>query len=103
MPRRYDQTQLEVKVFNIELLADVREKMAKSLTIRVGYKEVTTEWLDRIEGMVQNYAGKCQLKMLVEDMGENNRVMMRAKTARINPSNELLAELKELGIPFKLN
>lgn len=103
IPRRYDQNQLEVKVGKMELLADVRDKLAKSLTIRVGYSEVTDEWLARMLKIIEDYAGTCQLKLLVEDLSEGNRVLMRSKTARVNPSNELLDELKELGIPFKLN
>jgi len=99
----------EFKATQMMLLPDLRDKMAKCLTIQLALNEVSEEFLIRMDGIVkmnaeQNQNRTCQLKFMVIDKENETTLEMPSKTIKINPSNEFLEELIKLkGVKYKLN
>ncbi len=96
--------QLELNVTSIELLADVREKMVKSLTLRIPLGDVSEDIIKNIYDMISTHPGKCNLKLNLVDPEENMSVELVSKKIKLQLSNELIRQLETLnGISYKLN
>jgi DNA polymerase-3 subunit alpha len=95
---------LEFKVSSVQLLGDLREKLAKSITINIPLNRVTDNFIDEIKNMLEANPGTCTVKFSVYDNDENIKIDMPSKKTKVNLSNELIQLLesrKELS--FKLN
>src|SRR5690606_10756601 len=98
---------LEVK--SMQLLSDLRDKLAKSLTIQLPLHELNDGVVSRIQHLVhanieQYENSTCQLKFSVRDMESEISVEMPSKGLKISPSNEFISGLMELeGVNYKLN
>ncbi|MXV52754.1 DNA polymerase III subunit alpha [Pedobacter sp. HMF7647] len=99
----------EFKVNQITLLSDLRDKMAKCLTIQLPLHELSTSFITKMDEIVksnaeQNPVRNCQLKFSVLDYESETMLEMPAKSLKINPSNEFLEDLAKLSIvKYKLN
>jgi DNA polymerase-3 subunit alpha len=99
----------EFKATQITLLSDLRDKMAKCLTIQLALSQVSEQFLLQMDGLVksnaeQNPNRNCQLKFMIIDYENETTLEMPSKTIKINPSNEFIEELIKLkGIKYKLN
>jgi DNA polymerase-3 subunit alpha len=99
----------EFKATQMLLLPDLRDKMAKCLTIQLPLNELSEEFLLRMDGIVktnaeQNQNRTCQLKFMVIDYENETTLEMPSKTIRINPSNEFIEDLIKIkGVRYKLN
>ena len=94
---------------NIQLLSDLRDKLAKSFTIQIHLHKMNTEMITMIDELVQSTRvegeqSNCALKFHVVDVEERLSVEMPAKSSKIRLTNELLAGLEEMeGVNYKLN
>ncbi|MEM9023454.1 MAG: DNA polymerase III subunit alpha, partial [Bacteroidota bacterium] len=102
-PRKFGDGQLELKVHKMELLSEVRERMAKTITLKVPVNDVSDDLVDKISALMDTYAGKCRLTMLVGDPLENVWVTMPSRKPGVDLSNAFIAELNRSNIQFKLN
>jgi DNA polymerase-3 subunit alpha len=100
---------LELKVNAIQLLSELRDKLAKQLTINLNLSDVTDTFIDRINELIQSNAKQdhpknCAVVFNVEDPEDKMEVKMLSRKVKINPSNEFLNGLKEIGVmKYKLN
>ncbi len=99
----------EFKATQMTLLSDLRDKMAKCLTIQLPLHEVSEEFMIRMDEIVktnaeQNQNRTCQLKFKLIDYEDETILEMPSKTIKIYPSNEFLDDLIKLkGVRYKLN
>ena len=97
----------EYKVSNIQLLSELRDKMARSITVNVSLKELNDEFMDKLNSIITKNAvsenRNCTLQFRVFDTEENIAVVMPSKKIKVNPNNDLLDLLKENGLEYKLN
>jgi DNA polymerase III subunit alpha len=94
---------------SIQLLSDLRDKMAKNFTIQVALQQLTEEFVKKInllldstveEGEVAN----CGLKFQVFDPQEGISIELPAKSKKIKLTNELIDTLEKMeGVKYKLN
>lgn len=93
----------------IQLLSDLREKMAKSFTIQLPLHVLNDEMIvfmqDLVEGTKEEgQEANCQLKFKVMDVQDGLVVEMPAKSLKINLTNEFLDGLETLeGVNYRLN
>ncbi|MBP6532266.1 MAG: DNA polymerase III subunit alpha [Bacteroidia bacterium] len=92
----------EFKISNIQLLADMREKIMKNLTVRVPIDQVSSEWINNIINVLKNDTqhkeGTCTLKFKVYDPADPSlNIDLPSKKYRINPQNELIDSLEKLA------
>ncbi|MCX6295547.1 MAG: DNA polymerase III subunit alpha, partial [Bacteroidetes bacterium] len=97
----------EFKVSNIQLLSELRDKLARSITVNVSLKELNDEFMDKLNDIIaKNNAiepRNCTLQFRIFDTEENISVVMPSKKIKLNPNNDLLDLLKENGLEYKLN
>jgi DNA polymerase-3 subunit alpha len=99
-----DDSELELKVNHIELLSEVREKLTKSITLKVNLDTLTLDLVEQLNLMIDKHPGTCRLQLNVIDNIERIKVDMPSRSKKVNVSNEFIKELKELKIvEFKIN
>ncbi len=90
--------QWEVKILQMQLLEDVRQKLAKNLTVKLPSNAVSESLIDSVlegvSGNVKKYKQRaCQLRFVITDPEENILVDLPSKKYRVYPDNELIDTL----------
>lgn len=94
---------------HIQLLSDLRDKMAKSFTIQLPLHLLNDKLVEHVHTLVESTKlegaeSNCQLKFKILDMQDELAIEMPAKSIRINLTNEFLDGLEKLeGINYRLN
>lgn len=94
---------------SIQLLSDLREKLAKSFTIQIALQQLNDNFIQTINELVhstveEGEVANCSLKFQIFDVQDNTSIEMPAKTTKIKITNELINTLEELdGVKYKLN
>ncbi|MGP8213953.1 MAG: DNA polymerase III subunit alpha [Bacteroidia bacterium] len=95
---------LEVRPSQLQLLGEVREKLAKSLTIRIPLNTISEDMVKSIFTITSTYPGKCNLKVTLVDSDENMSVELVSKKIKLNLSNDLIRQLDTMAeVSYKLN
>jgi DNA polymerase-3 subunit alpha len=102
-----DQNNLEFKVAAIQLLSELRDKLAKTLTLNVSLKAVNDELIEKINNIIKNNEAaqpkNCLLRFNIIDSEEGISVYMPSKKIKVNPNNELIELLAQYNVDFRLN
>lgn len=96
---RYNQIGMwELRPTSIQLLADIRDKMCKTVRLEVSLHDVTESFIHHLEELARNYPGKTNLLVNVTWEEKNNRVSvdMMSRQFKINPHNQMIDELDKL-------
>ncbi|MGB3948741.1 MAG: DNA polymerase III subunit alpha, partial [Bacteroidia bacterium] len=84
----------EFKVSNIQLLSELRDKLARSITVNIPLNEVSDDFITKFNQILaSNDAAQprnCTVKFKVVDSEENISVLLPSKKIKVNPTNELL-------------
>jgi DNA polymerase-3 subunit alpha len=76
-------------------LDGVREKMTKAVNVQLLYEEVDDQLLKELKAHCSRYEGDCELLLHLKNGGEKDAVI-RSRTVRVNPCDELLQGLDEM-------
>ncbi|SDL26368.1 DNA polymerase-3 subunit alpha [Pedobacter sp. ok626] len=98
----------EFKITSINLLSELRDKLAKSVTIQVPIERVNDDFMTQILAVLENNKTStdqqnCQLLFDIYDREQNVVVKMPSKSFKINPTNDFLDQLEALNVSSKLN
>ncbi|RYD78051.1 MAG: DNA polymerase III subunit alpha [Sphingobacteriales bacterium] len=99
----------EFKITSINLMSELRDKLAKSLTIQVPIERVNDELMRQIEEILADNKANteqqnCQLNFAVFDSEKQIMLDLPSKNLKINPSNKFLEQLTGLNVVnYKLN
>lgn len=81
---RYNQPDnLELKINQMMLLDDVRDKMVKSLTLNLKLETLSDVVVDELETLIKAHPGNCQVKVSVYDHESQIQLDMPAKNGKI--------------------
>jgi DNA polymerase-3 subunit alpha len=93
----------ECKIQKIDLLSEMKDKTFSSIKLKVGTSDVSNDFVDKIELLINTHPGKCNIEIHVEDKLENLSVKMFSKTKKIDINDELMNELNRLtGVECEL-
>jgi DNA polymerase-3 subunit alpha len=87
----------ECKIQKIDLLSEMKDKTFSSIKLKVGTGDVSNDFIDKIELLINTHPGKCGIEIHVEDKTENLSVKMFSKTKKIDINDELMNELNRLN------
>ena len=87
----------ECKIQKIDLLSEMKDKAFNFIKLKVGANEVSNDFVDKIESLINAHPGKCGIEIHVEDRTENMSVKMFSKTKKIDINDELMNELNRLN------
>ena len=102
--RKFNADEMELKVNNIELLSDLREKLVKSVTLKLDIKNLTETYLEGLTQLVDKYPGTCRLKINVVDPLDKITIEMPSRSKKVSISNEFMEEAKKkFELDVKIN
>ena len=87
----------------MQMLQDVMDKQAKKLTIQLPIDEIHKKRITTLKRMLRKHKGDKQLQFVVFEMEDKLKLTMPSRTQKIKISKELLAELEDEDLRFKLN
>ncbi|MCX6180706.1 MAG: DNA polymerase III subunit alpha [Bacteroidetes bacterium] len=103
-PRKFNQDEMELKVNNIELLSDLREKLVKSITLKLDIKNLTEKYLEDLSLLFDKHPGTCRVKLNVVDPIEKISVEMPSRTKKVNLNNDFITDVKnKFDMDLKIN
>ena len=85
------------------LLQEVMEAYAKKLTIKLNIAELKEENIINLKDTLVSHQGKHPLNFVVYEMEEEIKVSMSSRKQKIQITSELLAQLEESNVHYKLN
>lgn len=99
----------EFKITSIALLSDLRDKLAKCITIQIPIHGISDHIITQIYEIIEENKANteqqnCQLNFTVYDGEKNISLELPSKSLKINPSNHFLESLTALNVVnYKLN
>ena len=87
----------ELKPANISLLSELREKRGRGIQVKINAREVNEALIEKLSKLVITYQGNTDLKVQVFDTKDNITVELFSRKIKVEPSNELIRELKKLA------
>jgi len=102
-PRYDSETQLEVKIISLTLLAEAVEKYTNQITLMINLEDINEQLIEELHDLVSQYKGKCPLKFLVTDADEALSLEMLSAKLKVN-SYEFIRAVSDLPpVNYKLN
>jgi DNA polymerase III subunit alpha len=99
-----DPNEIEFKISAIEMLSEVRAKLAKSLTISLDLNQLDNQLLNDLTEVISQSQGGCKLNFVVHDRNSNMAVEMPSKDKGVELSDEFIESLNKLPqIKYRLN
>ncbi|UII26541.1 DNA polymerase III subunit alpha [Fulvivirga maritima] len=96
MERRWGDKSLEFKIRTIELLNDIRDKRTKGVVVNVNLEELNEKIILQLEGICEQFRGECTFHVNLLDTQENIAVELMSRKYKVNPSNEMIKEIKKI-------
>jgi DNA polymerase-3 subunit alpha len=93
----------EVKISSIDMLSEVREKYFNKLTMTIELERLNRDLLNYLLEIGRKNPGNCSLFLDLIDSKDAQGVKMMSTKTKVNPLNEVLDELAELGLDYKLD
>jgi DNA polymerase-3 subunit alpha len=92
---------IKLVVDNIYPIEKIHEKLGQNLIINIQEEKVDYEVLKRIKEAVENHPGNCYLFFNIT--GNGTKKIYKSKEFKINPTSELISNLKKLVGEHNLN
>ena len=91
----------DMKITVMSLLSEMRDKLTKSLTVCLELNALNSRLLEDLQGLIttnnQKYPVKnCTLKFMIKDRDDNMLVELPSKNFKVNPSDDLMADIFNL-------
>lgn len=102
---RFNGEELEFKISSIQLLSEIRDKMAKSITLSLPIGVVSEEFVQGFTSHVNQNPGNCSLSLNIFDPEDVTlKVRMPSKKYKVQLNNEFLDFLETIPeLNYKLN
>jgi DNA polymerase-3 subunit alpha len=88
---------------NFQLLHDVIDNYAKKLSIRLNIAELEAYDVQRLQELLAMHTGNKALNFTIYDDAEKIKLQMPSRKQKVHISQELLYELEDMHVKYKLN
>jgi len=88
---------------SFQLLHDVMDSYAKKLSIQLNIKDIQDDKIQNLKELIGMHPGNQLLNFVVYDHEENIKLNMPSRTQKVKISQELLDELSQNEVFYKLN
>jgi DNA polymerase-3 subunit alpha len=97
-PKYYksDEFQKEFRILQIDVLEDVRSKLANSLYVQWNYDQLNKEHVNQLENLFKKHKGKKQIIFELFDQETRSYVTLNSRNFKSNISNELIKNLEKM-------
>ena len=87
-----------MKLVKLELLSEVKEKSIRSLLLSLDVNDFSSDLLNEITTLSEQFEGKHNLKFLIRDRKEGYSVQLRSKARKVELDETFMNRLKQM--PF---
>ncbi len=94
--KKWNQEEFEIKVNQIHLLSEVKEKMAKGLLIQAESNDFTPELIHELDQVFVKYEGDFPISLNIIDKEESVKINLRSRSRKVNLENDLINELQSI-------
>ncbi len=98
-----DDAALELKIIQIDLLPDIKDKMLKHFTLTIPVQKINSAFNKQLDAFLSAQKGTTPLKINSIDPVRDFRVPMFSKKYKINVSEEALQFFESQNIEVKVN
>ena len=97
-PKYYksDEFQKEFRILQIDVLEEVRSKLANSLYVQWNYDQLKKEHVNQLENLFKKHKGKKQIIFELFDQETRSYVSLNSRNFRSYISNELIKNLEKM-------
>jgi DNA polymerase-3 subunit alpha len=88
---------------SFQLLQDVMEQYAKKLSIQLNIQDLQESRINTLKELFSMHQGNHALNFVVFDMEDKVKLHMSSRKQKVKVSQELLNELENEGVKYKLN
>ncbi len=88
---------------SFQLLHDVMDTYAKKLSVQLNIKEIKAEQITRLQGLFKIHEGSHALNFVIYDNDEEIKLNLPSRKQKVKISQELLHELDNENVYYKLN
>jgi DNA polymerase-3 subunit alpha len=92
---------IKLVVDNIYPIEKIHEQLGQNLTINIQEGKITFDELKRIKELIESHPGTCYLFFNIR--GNGTKKIFKSKEFKVNPSSELISNLKKLVGEHNLN
>ncbi|MFZ5554013.1 MAG: DNA polymerase III subunit alpha [Bacteroidota bacterium] len=93
---KYDE--FEFKISYMDHLAHVRDKLVKWINIPISLSDINESLVNNLDEAIKQSKGKCRIKVSVREPLEKIQIDLPSMNSGVNPSNEFIRELENMGI-----
>jgi DNA polymerase-3 subunit alpha len=91
----------DLRITTMSLLSEMRDKLTKSVTVALDLNTINAQLMNEIQNIVninnEKYPVKnCSLRFVIKYKDEDLSVNMPSKTFKVNPSDDLMADIMQL-------
>jgi DNA polymerase III subunit alpha len=91
-------SEVEFKIFSIELLRDLREKLAKNIELTIDLTDINEHLVGGLHNTIAAHKGKYPLKISVVDGLNKLKIDTVSQLNSVDLSNEFIHEIEELRV-----
>ena len=96
-PSKFRVGENEFRISEIQLLSDIRNKMAKGLILKLDVNNLSEQMIDDLHQIATTHAGPCPLRVMVQDPAENIYLELFSRKLQVEPKGELIKQLDAVG------
>jgi DNA polymerase III subunit alpha len=94
----------EIKIGSMQLLAEIRAKLTKEVKVQFDLQKIDKQLVSNIQDVIAANPGDIGVSVSILDYEDRIDLTMISRKSRVNPSNQLLAELADIdGVVVKLS
>ena len=103
-PRQWKQEEWEVKINNIELLSEVKDRLREKLTVTAPLSAVNDEMIMELSSLVKENPGNAELYFYIRDEDGQMYVNLMSRTMKISVRKDIVNYLKSQPLlDYKIN
>ncbi len=100
--RKNTEDQYELRVNNMMLLKDVREKYSSSIEIQIPLASITDSLIDQLKEVLQEQKGKDEVTINVKDDQEEHMIGFSSHQYGVEISDKLCQDLDKMNLHYSL-
>lgn len=90
-----DSNSYELKIENIELLQDVKEKRVETITITMDVTKIDETMVNDLYTLINDHPGNTQIYFQIKDVESNSNVKLKSNKNKVDVVRDLLSYIKE--------
>jgi len=98
-PRR---SELEFSIHSMELLSQMREKLAKSVHLKIEAKNLEQRLIADLNKLFLENEGNCGVSFKIVDALEEIEINMPSKSVKIEPNNKVFKALEDFNVEYEV-